>query len=405
LNNATGNVYNFTTTTTPFPVSPILVASSQSVTQIDLDWTAPMNNINGYKIQRETPIGTGWTTIVANTTTATLFYNNTALTSNIIYNYRVQALNGSGVSNVSNEYAMTTFHTPDAVTDLTGESDTLESSITLSWTEPTSYAPEIVGYAINFTTPEGDPLTARSDSPVLTDDTEYIALGLTIGSEYSFRVAPLTVHGTNASGNIWNGSTSTIFVIGNFTSPDVENPNDFQIFFERTDLNASAVQLDVIYSDTYVLSCDFSYKLARTNQTYSGLSTTVVNADEVRSSFVLINATGDIIEVTCWDTLTGDESDYVLTITDFPLLEQIQNLRNGTYGTYFQIGAIDGITLVALFLAMIGFNRTTPVVGIVFMAIAIFVLSWFEIITYPIIMYPALALLMVWGFISTRKDD
>jgi hypothetical protein len=136
------------------------------------------------------------------------------------------------------------------------------------------------------------------------------------------------------------------------------------------------------------LNCDFSYKLARTNQTYSNLTSTVVSADEIMSSFLLVNATDDIIHVTCWDTVTGDESDYVITITDFPLLQQIQNLRNGTYGTYFQIGAIDGITLIALFLA-----------------IAIFTLSWFEIITYPVIMYPALALLVVWGFISTRKDD
>jgi hypothetical protein len=292
---------------------------------------------------------------------------------------------------------------PNPVTDLTGQGDAALSTINLSWTAPDVFG-TILGYMINFTTPVGDPTIIYVNDTGTTDVTAQV-LNLIIGNEYSFRVSPWTLYGTNSSGNIWNGTTSFLLPIGDLPSGDVTNTDDFQIFFDRTDINATSLFLNVTYSDTYNLNCDFSYKLARTNQTYSNLTSTVVSADEIMSSFLLVNATDDIIHVTCWDTVTGDESDYVITITDFPLLQQIQNLRNGTYGTYFQIGAIDGITLIALFLAMIGFNRTTPVVGIIFMAIAIFTLSWFEIITYPVIMYPALALLVVWGFISTRKDD
>jgi hypothetical protein len=291
---------------------------------------------------------------------------------------------------------------PIAVTDLTGQGDIELSTINLSWTTPDVFG-TILGYMINFTTPQGDPVTIYTNDTETTTTSAQI-LNLIIGNEYSFRVSPWTLYGTNSSGNIWNGTASYLFSIGNLTSPDIANTDDFQIFFERIDINATSLFLNVTYSDTYNLNCDFSYKLARTNQTYTNLTSTVVSADEIESSFLLVNATGDIIHVTCWDTITGDESNYVITITDFPLLQQIQNFRNGTYGTYFQIGAIDGITLIGLFLAMIGFNRTTPVVGIIFMAIAIFTLSWFEIITYPVIMYPALALLVVWGFISTRKD-
>lgn len=387
-----------------YATSPTLIATAESTTQIDLDWTAPsMTNINGYRIQRETPIGTGWGTINSNTTTTTLYYNNTGLSTNIIYNYRVYALNGTGLSQASNEYDMTTFHLPDAVDDLSGVATDF-STVELSWTAPTSYAPEITGYRVNYTSPEGDPQTIITPDPYTTTISA-ILYGLQIGEEYSFRVAPITVHGTNASGNIFNVTSINPYPPGNLTSGDTTNTDDFQIFFERDDINATSLYLNVTYSDTYDLNCNFAYQFARTNDTYANLTSTVIDADNVESSFLFVNATGDVIHVKCWDTITDDEARYVLTITDFPFLDQISNMRNGTYGTYFQIGAIDGVTLMIVVLAMIGFNRTNPVLGIVFLVITVGVLSFFDIITYPIIMYPALALLMVWAFISTRKDD
>ena len=387
-----------------YSTAPVLTASAESASQIDLDWTATsMTNVNGYRIQRETPINTGWGAMVSNTTNTNLYYNNTGLTTNIIYNYRVYSLNGTGISNASNEYDMTTFHLPDAVDDLTGTASDF-STVDLSWTAPTSYAPEITGYRINYTTPEGDPQTIVTPDPYTTTASATI-FNLVVGDIYSFRVAPITIHGTNASGNIFNITTSTTYTLGNLTTPDQTNTEDFSIFFERDDINATSLFLNVTYSDTYDLNCNFAYQLARTNDTYANLTSTVVDADNVESSFLFVNATGDIIHVRCWDVITDDEAMYVLTITDFPFLDQISNMRNGTYGTYFQIGAIDGVTLMIVVLAMIGFNRTNPMLGIVFMVITIGVLSFFEIITYPIVMYPALALLLVWAFISTRKDD
>lgn len=404
--NATGNILNVTTTSTTYVTPPVLTAfgPSSALTQINLEFpSSTMQNINGYRIQRETPITTGWVTIVSNTTNTNTFYNNTGLTANIIYNYRVYALNGTGISTASNTYAMTTFHLPDAVTTLTGTPTDL-STIDLSWTAPTSYAPAILGYMINGTTPTGDPVDVLN-SNTGTAATTATALNLLIGQEYSFRVAPITVHGLNASGNIWNGSTVQTFVIGNLSSPDVTNDDDFSIFFDRTDLNSSAIQLDVTYPNSYNLSCDFSYKYARINQTYSGLTTVPNGTDNQVATFTLINATGDLVQVRCWDVLTGDESKYVITITDFPFLQQIQSLRNGDYGTFFQIGAFDGVMLIIIFLGMVGLNRTTPIVGIVFVVITTLVMSYFELITYPVIMYPALIMMIVWAFVTTRKDD
>lgn len=405
--NATGNILNITTTSNTYSTPPVLTAfgPSSALTQIDLQFPgSTMDNINGYRIQRETPINTGWVNLgTGNTTNTNTFYNNTGLTENIIYNYRVYAMNASGISTASNTYAMTTFHLPDAVDDLTGSATDL-STIDLSWSAPTSYAPAILGYQINGTTPTGEPVDILNSNTGTTTTTA-TALNLLIGQEYSFRVSAITVHGLNASGNIWNGSTIQTFVIGDLSNPDITNDDDFSIFFDRTDLNSSAIQLDVTYPNSYNLSCDFDYKYARINQTYSGLTTVPNGTDNQVATFTLINATGDLVQVRCWDTLTGDESKYVITITDFPFLQQVNSLRNGEYGTFFQIGAFDGVMLVVIFLGMIGLNRTTPIVGIIFVVITTLALSYFGFITYPIIMYPALIMMIVWAFVTTRKDD
>lgn len=405
-NNTGAYILNVTTTSNTYSLPPTnLVATSGLPTQIDLQWVAStIDNILGYKIERETPSGSGWATLVANTTNTNVYYNNTGLTPNIIYNYRVSAMNASGFSTVSNTYAMTTYHVPDAVTDLSGTSTDL-STIELSWTAPTSYAPAITGYIINGTTPTGEPVDVLNSNTGTTATTA-TALNLLIGQEYSFRVSAITVHGKNITGaNIWNGSTIQTFVIGNLSNPDITNDDDFSIFFERTDVNASAIQLDVTYPNSYDLSCDFDYKYARTNQTYSSLTTVPDGADDQTATFTLINATGDLVQVRCWDTITGDESIYVITITDFPFLEQVNNLRNGEYGTFFQIGAFDGVMLIIIFLGMVGLNRTTPIVGVIFVVITVFTMQYFGLITYPVIMYPAMIMMIVWAFVSTRKDD
>lgn len=403
--NTTGAyILNITTSANTYDLPPTNLSTTSGLpTAINLDWdAATIDSIRGYRIERETPIDTGWAVLVANTSSTTTAYTDSTVTTNIKYNYRVAAMNGSGFSSFSNEDDSYAYHIPDAVTDLDSMATDF-SSVSLTWTEPTLYA-DLIGYRINYTTPNGNPTTILLPNPYTTSTSANI-LGLTAGLNYSFRVAPVTIFGANASGNISNATSSTFLEPGDLGSGDITNTADFQIFFSRDDINATAVQVDVTYSDTYDLSCDLAYQLARFNQTYSNMTETVVSSDEVESSFLFINATGDIINIRCWDVNTGDEARYVLTINQFPFLDQIGNMRDGTYGTYFQIGAIDGVTLMICILAMIGFNRTNPAAGIFFLVVTVGVLSAFQIITYPIVMYPALALLLVWGFISTRKDD
>lgn len=403
--NATGNIANATTTSNEYATPPVLTmyANGTNTTSLNLQFpSSTMQNINGYRIQCEVPIGTGFTTITSNTTTSTQYYNYTGLTTNVIYNCRVYALNGSGISTASNEYDMTTFHLPDAVTTLSGTA-TGFATVMLSWTAPISYAPEIIGYMINYTTPEGNPTTIVTNSTG-DDDTEATIDNLEIGGDFSFRVAPLTVHGTNASGNIFNVTTITNYNLGNLTNPDVTNENDFKIFFDRTDVDDTTILLDVTYPTAYVMNCEFSYKYSRDSQTYGPLTHTTVNSEEDKTTFQFNNVTNDIIDARCWDTATNDTGYYIITITDFELLNQIANLQNGTYGTEGKIGGIDIVTLIVIILGMIGFNRVTPIAGVIFTCVTIGITAYFGIIETYQIMFPIIALIVLLAYIRTRQD-
>lgn len=408
--NTTGNtILNTSTTSTSYNLPPVLLRaipnSYTSTSQINIVWTASsMNNILGYKIERQDN-GGAWSCATAscNTTNTNVYYNNTGLSTGIVYNYRISAINGSGISTPSNEKSMTTYHIPDPVTDLVATASDFTTTA-LSWSAPTSYAPSIIGYQVNYTTPQGTPLTIQTPDPYTTT-TNAIIYGLTAGEDYSFRVSAVTFHGKNANGNIENVTTSNLFTPGQINPLISANSADFSIFYTRTDTSTTSTTLDVTYPNTYDLNCNFQYQFGGQNDTYTGLTQTIVDADDVKSTFVFNDPANDIINVRCYDTITSDEAKYVMVINQFPFLDQINNMRNGAYGSYFQFGAIDGVTLMICILAMIGFNRTNPVAGIMFLVITVGVLSWFNIITYPIIMYPALALLATWAFISTRKDD
>ena len=380
-------------------------------TQLNLEWVAStIQNILGYKIERQVNSGSwtcGFQVLACNTTSTAVFYNNTGLSTSNIYNYRVTAMNATGFSSVSNTYEMTTHKLPNAINSLTATADEF-TDVELSWTAPHHHSPGIITYQINYTTPYGLPQTIWSHPASTTIPIS--VTGLTIGNDYSFRVTAVTIHGMNSSGAmIANSTTSTVFELGNLPDPDTTNFDDYKIFFTRTDTNATSILLEVTYPASYTLSCNIFQKLAATNQTYTGLTETpVVDGDtpaNVVSSFRFNGPNDEIIHVICTDILTGDEAYYIITVTDFELLDQIANFRNGTYGTTGKIGGLDLITLFIIIISMIGFNRVNPIAGVAFTCITVGIAAWYGIIAFYQIMYPALAMVVLLAYTRTRQQD
>lgn len=89
------------------PGAPTGVAvSTVSTSETQVTWVAPASDggspITGYKIERESPVGGGFATIVANTgSTSTTYNNNSGLSAGTQYNYRISAINAIGTGSAS----------------------------------------------------------------------------------------------------------------------------------------------------------------------------------------------------------------------------------------------------------------------------------------------------------------
>jgi hypothetical protein len=89
-----------------------LIAEPNSDGDVMLAWTITLgvgsSPIKGYKIERESPVGGGFSTIVANSSTVATYYLDTTTSSSTQYNYRISAINDHGTSTVSNSASTTT---------------------------------------------------------------------------------------------------------------------------------------------------------------------------------------------------------------------------------------------------------------------------------------------------------
>ena len=100
------------TTLAGVPGAPTaLVVTVANTSQLNLSWTASAANgsaISGYRIERESPTGGGFSDLVANTTTNAVTYNNSGLAAGTQYNYRITGINGMGAGVAGSALANTT---------------------------------------------------------------------------------------------------------------------------------------------------------------------------------------------------------------------------------------------------------------------------------------------------------
>ncbi len=290
---------------------------------------------------------------------------------------------------------------PDAVSDLV-ITNVAPTSLDLSWSTPFLNG-TLDGYQINFTTPEGNPNTVITNN-TFSGTTAFGVSGLVQLTDYSFRIGVWTNNTGNFTGNIANATTTTFgnFTVG-FFDLNATNVDARDIKYNRIDVNDTIVDLEVTYPNFFNTSCNFHYMFAMKNDTFYNLASDPVPPGESKATFRFLDVNNEVINVICMDETTGVSAPYLITITDFPLLQQFQNFTSGVYGTEGQFGSIDLISLGAIIVMMVGFNRFNESVGAIFAVIILGILSYFDIVQWFSFMFGTFAVVIMLTIASTRK--
>ena len=297
-----------------------------------------------------------------------------------------------------------TVASPDAVDDLTSPNQSY-GSVDLLWTQPNLNNGTLSGYQINYTTPWGDPLTIITNDTGTTDVSSVVS-GLSLGTDYSFRVSAYTDGGVNATSppaTILNVTTYGNFTIGTVFLNQT-NTQVLPITFEEQSINSTSKFLNVTFANTYDMECNFHYKFANINNTYGNLTSYAVSTTLNETAFIFNDADNEVIDVYCYDTVSGEDGDYLLRQSSFALLDQINAFRSGDYGTEGKIGVFDFVTIIAVIISMIGLNRVNESVGAIFNIAMLGALAYFGIIELPTVMFGMLAVVIVFIITSTKKD-
>ena len=172
-----------------------------SSSEIDLSWTDNdnSNNVNGFKIERKTPGGTYTQVGIAGVNITS--YQDTSLTCETTYYYRVLAYNGAGSSSYSTETSATTQACPTAPFNLQATAVS-SSKIDLAWAE-NFY--NVDGFKIERKT--GSEGTYSVLDTTGSNVTLYSNTGLSSSTTYYYRVYAYNSSGNSGYSNEVNATT------------------------------------------------------------------------------------------------------------------------------------------------------------------------------------------------------
>ena len=186
----------------PEPIDD-LSASAIAANSLTLSWTQPELNdgtLQTYNILSVSPHGIP-VVILANTTS--LSHVVTDLDPNEQYSFSVRTITNGGASQPSNVVDILTLPSkPDPVLDLTVTGITTDS-LRLEWTQPDLNGGTLQTYRLVSTSPHGNPQTFLG----LTAEPFFDVTGLTLDTDYSFRVQARTEHGFSGGNAILDTRT------------------------------------------------------------------------------------------------------------------------------------------------------------------------------------------------------
>jgi hypothetical protein len=412
------------------PAAPTNLFAVIDTSDIDLSWTAPVfqgySPIIGYKIERESPIGGGFSTLVTNTGSTATTYSDTSIVVGTEYNYRVRTLNTYGESLPSNESKdgvpsvdvedpNPNVTCPESQTEFLLEASVIGvTSVTLCWNGQNLPQANLIGYQGNSTTPWGNPLTiitGFNNTGTPSSTTKKVS-NLSPATQYSFRVQAWQNGSMNNVTNIVNVTTlPNTFNIDDLNFGGETNLLDFDWEFARVPLSGNMTSLLVNYPASFNATCVFNFKFnPGASQTFSNISTVPITSagGDARqlANFTLQDPDNEVIHVICNDEDSDSEGRFVLYQSSYPLLQQIAGFRAGDYGTAGNFGIFDFITMVVVLISMIGFNRVNSAVGGVFSIIVIGVASWFGFIQwYSGALMGAVVAIVTLAIFMHHRDD
>jgi len=186
-----------------------LTARTISVTRIEVVWVDGSKNEQGFNIERKTSDSGGWsqiTQIGANPDSGGTLcaFNDSGLSANTTYYYRVQAFNSAGNSAYSNEDSATTGQVPPAApSDLTAEAVS-SSQINLNWRDNSGNED---GFRIEFWT-NADVVPHPIE--VGADVTSYQHTGLQPNTTYTYQIYAFNGAGNSDYSNEASDTTNDI---------------------------------------------------------------------------------------------------------------------------------------------------------------------------------------------------